>query len=73
MQAKSFKPEEYFVEQEPYYEAIGDEIKVFEAAYKNQLPVLFKRAHWMRQNSFYGSTWAGNSNDHSSRFPVMMI
>lgn len=42
MEAKSFKPEEYFVEKEPYYEAVGDEIEVFEAAYKNQLPVLLK-------------------------------
>lgn len=40
--AKSYKPEEYFVEQEPYYEPVSDEIEVFEAAYKNQLPVLLK-------------------------------
>ena len=40
--AKSFKPEEYFVEEEPYYELVGDEIDVFEAAYSNQLPVLLK-------------------------------
>ncbi len=42
MEAKSFKPEEYFVEKEPYYETVGDEVEVFEAAYKNQLPVLLK-------------------------------
>ena len=42
MQAKSFKPEEYFVETEPYYEPVKDELEVFEAAYKNQLPVLLK-------------------------------
>lgn len=41
-QAKTYKPEEYFVTSEPYYEAVGDEIEVFEAAYKNQLPVLLK-------------------------------
>ncbi len=40
--AKSYKPEEYFVENEPYYEPIADEIEVFEAAYQNQLPVLLK-------------------------------
>ena len=40
--AKSYKPEEYFVENEPYYEPVADEIEVFEAAYKNQLPVLLK-------------------------------
>lgn len=40
--AKSYKPEEYFVENEPYYEPVSDEIEVFEAAYKNSLPVLLK-------------------------------
>ncbi len=42
MEAKSFKPEEYFVETEPYYEPVGEEIDVYEAAYKNQLPILLK-------------------------------
>lgn len=40
--AKSYKPEEYFVDTEPYYEPVSDEVEVFEAAYKNQLPVLLK-------------------------------
>ena len=40
--AKSYKPEEYLVEKEPYYEPVSDEIDVFEAAYKNNLPVLLK-------------------------------
>ena len=40
--AKSYKPEEYFVEKEPYYEPVGDEIEVYEAAYKNKLPLLLK-------------------------------
>lgn len=40
--AKSYKPEEYFVEEEPYYEPIADEIEVYEAAYRNKLPVLLK-------------------------------
>jgi len=42
MKARSIKPEQHYVENEPYYEAIGDEIAVFEAAYRNQLPVLLK-------------------------------
>ncbi len=42
MEAKSFKPEEYFVKEEPYYEPVAEEIEVFEAAYNNQLPVLLK-------------------------------
>jgi len=40
--AKSYKPEEYFVENEPYYEPVDDEIEVYEAAYKNKLPILLK-------------------------------
>lgn len=36
------KPEEYLIEQEPYYQPIADEIEVFEAAYQNQLPILLK-------------------------------
>ncbi len=42
MEAASLKPEEYFIKDEPYFEPVGDEIKVFEAAYNNQLPVLLK-------------------------------
>lgn len=42
MEARILKPEAYFVEKEPYYEVVGDEIAVFEAAYHNQLPVLLK-------------------------------
>jgi len=30
------------ISSEPYYEAVGSEIEVFEAAYRNQLPVLLK-------------------------------
>jgi len=41
-QARILKPEEYFVEKEPYYEAVADEIEIFEAAYRNRLPVLLK-------------------------------
>jgi len=36
------KPEEYYIKNEPYYEPVADEIEIFEAAYKNQLPVLLK-------------------------------
>jgi nitric oxide reductase NorQ protein len=36
------KPEEYFIEVEPYYEPVGDEIAIFEAAYANGLPILLK-------------------------------
>ena len=36
------KTEENFITEEPYYEPVGDEIAVFDAAYRNQLPVLLK-------------------------------
>lgn len=42
MQARALKTEEYVVETEPYYEPLGKEVEVFEAAYGNQLPVLLK-------------------------------
>ena len=42
MTAQVIKPEEYFITDEPYYEPVGNEIEVFEAAWANQLPVLLK-------------------------------
>lgn len=42
MKAKTIKPEEYFIKEKPYYEPIADECEVFEAAYRNKLPVLLK-------------------------------
>ena len=42
MTAQVLKPEEYFISEEPYYETVGNEIEVFQAAYANQLPVLLK-------------------------------
>ena len=42
MQSRVRKPEEYFIDAEPYYEACADEVEVFEAAYTNGLPVLLK-------------------------------
>ena len=34
--------EEYFVEDEPYYLPVGDEIEIFEAAYAQRVPILLK-------------------------------
>jgi len=42
MKSAALKPEEYFIEDEPYYQASGEEIEIFEAAYKQGLPVLLK-------------------------------
>ena len=33
---------EYLIADEPYYEAVGEEIAIFEATYRRQLPVLLK-------------------------------
>ena len=42
MQAQAFQPEEHLITKEPYYEAINNEIELFESAYKNNIPVLLK-------------------------------
>ncbi|MHB1175086.1 MAG: AAA family ATPase [Sulfuriferula sp.] len=42
MNARTLNPESNFIEREPYYEAVGSEISIFEAAYANRLPVLLK-------------------------------
>ncbi len=42
MSGHSLKTEEYYVEREPYYEPLGDEVAIFEAAYANRLPILLK-------------------------------
>ncbi len=40
--AAVLRPEEYFITNEPYYEPVGDEITIFEAAYEHGLPILLK-------------------------------
>ena len=42
MSAHAFKPEEYYIREEPFYQPVGNEVAVFEAAYANSLPVLLK-------------------------------
>jgi nitric oxide reductase NorQ protein len=42
MNARTLDTEANFITAEPYYEATGDEVAIFEAAYKNKLPVLLK-------------------------------
>ena len=39
---RSYIIEEYFLTEEPYYVPVGDEIELFEAAYQQKIPVLFK-------------------------------
>ena len=42
MKAQVLRTEEFIIEKEPYYQPVGDEIAVFEAAYQQKLPVLLK-------------------------------
>lgn len=42
MKATVVKPDAFFVTSEPYYEAQGDEIEMFEQAYHNRIPLLLK-------------------------------
>ncbi len=42
LHAKVLKPESHLIEKEPYYESVGDEIALFDAAYASQIPVLLK-------------------------------
>jgi len=42
VKARVLNTEEYLVQNEPYYESQGEEIALFEASYRNQIPVLLK-------------------------------
>jgi len=42
LDAHALAPEEHFIEKQPYYEPVGNEIAIFEVAYRNRLPVLLK-------------------------------
>ena len=39
---QAIAPEQHFIREQPYYEPTGNEIAIFEAAYRNRLPVLLK-------------------------------
>jgi len=42
VEARALKPEENLIVEEPYYEPVGSEIEVLQAAYRNGLPILLK-------------------------------
>ena len=42
MTAETRTSEEYFIEEEPFYQPVGEEIAIFEAAFRQKLPVLLK-------------------------------
>ena len=35
-------PQEYMVKSEPYYEAVGKEVELYEAAYSARMPMMLK-------------------------------
>ena len=39
---RSYIIEEYHLTEEPYYVAVGDEVELFEAAYQQRIPLIFK-------------------------------
>lgn len=42
MTARTLDPAHHLIESEPYYEPVANEIAIFEAAYRNRLPILLK-------------------------------
>ena len=42
LRARVLEPEARMIEQEPYYERVGGEVALFEAAYESRIPVLLK-------------------------------
>ena len=42
MDARAQNADQYLVRAEPYYEAVGDEVRLFEAAHSRRIPVLLK-------------------------------
>ncbi len=41
-QYKQYRVEEYFIEEEPYFIPLSDEVEIFEAAYRQRVPLLLK-------------------------------
>ena len=42
MNARALQTEEYYIYDEPYYEPIGEEVTIFESAYRQAFPILLK-------------------------------
>ena len=49
---KSYIIEEYQLKEEPFYVPVADEIELFEAAYKQRLPLIFKGPTGCWKNGF---------------------
>lgn len=72
MTAQILKAEEYYIKDEPYYEAIGNEIDIFEACIPTKLPVLLKGLKGCGKTRFM-EHMAWRLKNHSLQSPVMMI
>jgi MoxR-like ATPase len=71
--ARSPNAEARIIAVEPYYEPVGGEIDIFEAAYASQLPVLLKGPTGCGKTRFMEYTCRGGSGDLWSPFPATMI
>ena len=40
--SRQYRIEEYVIKDEPFYLAVADEVEIFEAAYRQRVPVLLK-------------------------------
>lgn len=54
----SVDPNQYIVKHEPYYEAVGDEIALYEAAYSARMPMMLKGRR-VAANRVSSNTWHG--------------
>ncbi len=49
VRAGTLKPEEHFIHDEPYSKRVANEVEIFDAAYRNQLPVLLRSGLSLRR------------------------
>lgn len=81
---REFRVEEYYVEEEPFYIPLSDEIELFTAAYRQQIPVLLKgptgvgktrfveHMAWKLSNST-GRKGKGRASDNGARSGVPLV
>ena len=51
---RSYIIEEYHLTEEPYYVPLGDEVQLFEAAYAQKIPLIFKGPDRLWQDALRG-------------------
>ena len=57
MSARVLNPEQNLITDDPYYQAVGNEIEIFEAADQQKLPILLKGPTGCGKTRW--STWPG--------------